>query len=127
MTAIRGYVPPAAPDGSVGVHSLDHFTLAVPDLAVAERFYGKFGLDVTEAGNALALKTYGHDQRWGSVVDGVRKRLHHLTFGCYAEDLARLRTQAEQNGVEILDPPRGFESNGFWLRDPAGVLIEVKV
>ena len=24
-------------------------------------------------------------------------------------------------------PPPGFESNGFWLRDPSGLLIEVKV
>ncbi len=127
MTAIRGFVPPAAGGDRLGVHSLDHFVLAVPDLAVAASFYASFGLDVRGAGNTLALKTYGHDQRWGSVVEGARKRLHHISFGCYAEDLGRLRARAEGNGVEILDPPAGFASNGFWLRDPAGVLVEVKV
>ena len=32
MTALRGYIPAG---GAVGAHSLDHFTLQVPDLAVA--------------------------------------------------------------------------------------------
>ena len=125
MTAIRGYVPPAG--NRLGVHSLDHFVLAVPDLAVAAKFYGSFGLDVREDGNALALRTFGHDQRWGTVVEDARKRLHHVSFGCYADDLPRLKARAEANGAEILDPPTGFASNGFWLRDPAGVLVEVKV
>jgi len=127
MTAIRGYVPATADQGAVGVHSLDHFVLAVPDLAPAQRFYGDFGLDTEERGGKLALKTFGHDQRWGVVVEGRRKQLHHLSFGCYADDFAPLRARAEQDGVALLDPPEGFESNGFWLRDAAGLLIEVKV
>ena len=127
MTAIRGYVSATSAQGALGVHSLDRFVLAVPDLKPAQRFYADFGLDVGEDGNALALKTFGHDQRWGSVVEGKRKRLHHLSFGCYADDFPYLRERAERNGVELLDPPPGFESNGFWLRDPAGLLVEVKV
>ena len=126
MTAIRGYIPPATEQDALGVHSLDQFVLTVPDLKPAQRFYAEFGLNVGESGNALALKTFGHEHRWGSVIEGPRKRLHHLSFGCYAEDLARLQRRAEQTG-KILDPPAGFESNGFWLCDPAGMLIEVKV
>jgi catechol 2,3-dioxygenase len=127
MTAIRGYVAPTAKDGALGVHSLDHFTLTVPDLKAAQRFYSDFGLDVQDDGNALALKTFGNDQRWGSIVEGKRKKLHHVTFGCFTDDLAALRQRAADNGVEIHDAPQGFESNGFWLRDPSGTLIEVKV
>jgi len=127
MTAIRGFVEPTSDRTAVGVHSLDRFTLAVPDLKPAQKFYGEFGLDLRENGNNLNLKTYGHDQTWGSVIEGPRKRLHHLSFGCYAEDLERLKAQAEANGVALIDAPAGFESNGFWMRDPAGVLIEVKV
>ena len=126
MTAIRGYVPATTPSG-LGVHSLDHFVLAVPDLAPAQRFYSDFGLDVDAAGDALALRTAGHDQRWGVVVEGKRKQLHHLSFGCYSDDLPYLQERAEGNGVELLDPPKGFESNGFWFRDPAGLLVEIKV
>src|SRR5262245_22542471 len=116
MTAIRGYVPPTSDPSAVGVHSVDHFTLAVPDLKAAENFYGRFGLDVRESRNALALHTFGHDHRWGQVVEGPRKKLHHLSFGCFADDLAKLRARVEQNGVTIMDAPKGFESNGFWFR-----------
>ena len=126
MTAIRGYVPATDRPG-LGVHSLDHFVLAVPDLAPAQRFYSDFGLDVQAAGDALGLKTSGHDQHWGMVVEGKRKKLHHLSFGCYSDDLPYLQERAEANGVELVDPPKGFESNGFWFSDPAGLLIEIKV
>ena len=127
MTAIGGYVAPVGDSDALGVHSLDQFVLAVPDASLAESFYAHFGLDVRRAGNSLAIKTFGHDHRWGSVIEGPRKRLHHLSFGCYAEDLSRLKARIEGNGVTLLDPPAGFESNGFWFRDCDGVLIEVKV
>jgi len=128
MTAIRGYVAPTTEADALGVHSLDQFVLAVPDAAVAQDFYGNFGLDVRRDGNVLAIKTFGHEHRWGSVVEGVKtKALHHLSFGCYAEDLARLKARIEDQGVKLIDPPPGFESNGFWFRNHEGVLIEVKV
>ena len=126
MTAIRGYVPATDRPG-LGVHSLDHFVLAVPDLAPAQRFYSDFGLDVQAAGDALGLKTASHDQHWGVVVEGKRKKLHHLSFGCYSDDLPYLQERAEANGVALVDPPKGFESNGFWFQDPAGLLIEIRV
>jgi catechol 2,3-dioxygenase-like lactoylglutathione lyase family enzyme len=127
MTAIRGYVPPTIDAAALGVHSLDQFVLAVPDLQPAQKFYASFGLDVREKDGALLLHTFDHDHRWGSVVEGGRKRIHHLSFGCYAEDLPRLKARVERNGIALLDPPAGFESNGFWLRNPDGILIEVKV
>jgi catechol 2,3-dioxygenase-like lactoylglutathione lyase family enzyme len=128
MTAIRGYVAPTTEADALGVHSLDQFVLAVPNAAVAQEFYGLFGLDVRVKANALELKTFGHDHRWGSVVEGAKaKALHHLSFGCYADDLGRLKARIEGNGVKLIDPPPGFESNGFWFRNHEGVLIEVKV
>ena len=125
MTAMRGYVPAAGK--GLGVHSLDRFVLAVPDLGAAQRFYSEFGLDVRPAGNALGLKTFGHDQEWGSLVEGSRKKLHHISFGCYADDLPYLQERAEAGGIALLDPPQGFESNGFWCSDPGGLLVEIKV
>ena len=128
MTAIRGYVAPTTETDALGVHSLDQFVLAVPDASVAQDFYGQFGLDVRRDGNALAIKTFGHDHRWGSVVEGSKaKALHHLSFGCYADDLPRLKARIEGQGVTLIDPPPGFESNGFWFRNHEGVLIEIKV
>ena len=126
MTAMRGYVP-AGEQRGLGVHSLDHFVLTVPNLASAQRFYSDFGLQTETAGSALALKTFDGDQRWGVAVEGKRKKLHHISFGCYPSDLPYLQERAEASGIELLDAPRGFESNGFWVCDPAGLLIEIKV
>jgi len=127
MTAIRGYVAPNTEADALGVHSLDQFVLTVPDVNAAQEFYGDFGLDVARDGNALAIKTFGHDHRWGSVVEGKRKALHHLSFGCYAEDLPRLKARIEGEGVKLIDPPPGFDSNGIWFRTPENLLIEIKV
>ena len=61
-------------------------------------------------------------------MEGAKtKALHHLSFGCYVDDLARLKARIEGNGVKLIDPPPGFESNGFWFRNHEGMLIEVKV
>jgi catechol 2,3-dioxygenase-like lactoylglutathione lyase family enzyme len=128
MTAIRGYVAPTTESDALGVHSLDQFVLSVPDGSVAEDFYGSFGLDVQTKGNVMAIRTFGHDHRWGSVIEGAKqKALHHLSFGCYAEDIGRLKARIEGNGVKLIDPPPGFESNGFWFRNHEGILIEIKV
>ena len=127
MTAIRGYVAPTTESDALGVHSLDQFVLTVPDASVAQDFYGQFGLDVRRDGNALAIKTFGHEHRWGSVVEGAKaKALHHLSFGCYADDLPRLKARIEEQGVKLIDPPPGFESNGFWFRNHEGVLDRSK-
>jgi catechol 2,3-dioxygenase-like lactoylglutathione lyase family enzyme len=127
MTAIRGHIEPSATGDALGIHSLDQFVLSVPDVSVAEKFYRDFGLDVHGSGNGLALKTFGNSHRWGGVIEGERKRLHHLSFGCYAEDLPRLKTRIEGNGIKLVDPPRGLESNGFWFFGFDNVLTEIKV
>lgn len=127
MTANLGYVAPTTEADALGVHSLDQFVLAVPDVNAAQEFYGNFGLDVGRDGNALTIKTFGHEHRWGSVIEGKSKALHHLSFGCYAEDLPRLKSRIEDAGVRLVDSPPGFESNGFWFRNHENLLIQVKV
>ena len=47
MTEIHGFIKPSRRPGELGVHSLDRFHFVVPDLAVAQNFYGEFGLEVT--------------------------------------------------------------------------------
>src|SRR5262249_44779158 len=128
MTAIRGYVVPTTETDALGVHSLDQFVLAVPDASVAQGFYGNFGLDVQRPGNSLGIKTFGPHYSRGSVVQGNQAQAPPpLSFGCYADDLPRLKARIEEQGVKLIDPPPGFESNGIWFRNHEGVLIEVKV
>lgn len=128
MTAIKRLKekPQAHPD-ALGVHSLDHFALTVPRLDEAEAFYANFGLDTRAENGALALRTVHSPHRWGLVTEGGRKRLHHLSFGCYEHDLVRFKQHLELEGLKLLDPPPGHESNGLWFRSPEGVLIEIKV
>ena len=44
MTAIHGYIQPSRRPGELGIHSVDHFHFAVPDLSVAQNFCDEFGL-----------------------------------------------------------------------------------
>lgn len=127
MTAITGRIAATKRPGELGVHSMDTFTMRVPDLRVADDFYRAFGLDIREEGNTLGLYTFGSDHRWLSLTEGPRKQLNHLSLAVFEEDFEPLRQRIEQMGVRLMDAPRGFDSNGFWFHDPFGVLIEVKI
>jgi catechol 2,3-dioxygenase-like lactoylglutathione lyase family enzyme len=127
MTQITGFIPPSRRPGVLGVHSMDHFTLQVPDLEEARRFYQVFGLDVREEGNGLALYTHGHPHCWGRLLEGPRKKLAYVSFGAFADDMPRFATRLQELGITRTDPPPGQESNGIWFRDPWGTLLEIKV
>ena len=127
MTMIRSFTPQAKRPGELGVHSLDHFSVAVPKMSVAEDFYAAFGLDLKADGNQLGLTTFGNPHRWGVLTEGPSKKLKYISFGVFEEDFEPIRARVEKAGVRLLDPPPGFDSDGFWFADPDGILIEVKV
>ncbi len=127
MTMIRSFTPTPKRPGELGVHSLDHFSVVVPKMKVAEDFYAAFGLDLKADGNQLGLAAFGNPHRWGKLTEGPSKKLKYISFAAYEEDMAPLRTRVESCGVKLMDPPPGFDSDGFWFADPDGILIEVKV
>ena len=127
MTQIKGFVPAENTKDGLGVHSLDRFVLAVPDLQEAHRFHTAFGLEVREEHGNLSLFTFGHKHRWGSVVEGSAKKIQHLSFGTYEEDLPRFAQRLQETGIQRLEAPAGFESNGIWFRDHDNRLIEIRV
>jgi catechol 2,3-dioxygenase len=61
------------------------------------------------------------------VSEGPRKKFTYVSFGTYEDDLSRFRERLEKLRIERLDPPKGFESNGLWFRDPDGTLVEIRV
>ncbi|MGQ9370442.1 VOC family protein [Azospirillum sp. ST 5-10] len=126
MTQLRSRVLPTRRPGELGVHSIDGFHLVVPDLADAQRFYGAFGLDVREGRGGLDLHTFDHPHRWGTVAEGPRKRFSHISFGVFADEFAAFKRHLEILGVALVDPPPGCESDGLWLRNPDGLLMEVR-
>ena len=113
--------------GELGVHSVDHFSLNVPDMAEAEHFYQSFGMDVQAESAKLVLRTAANKHAWGVIAEGPRKCLRYLSFGAFEEDVPRFKERIERQGIRLLNPPPGYESNGLWFRDPDQNLIEIKV
>lgn len=112
--------------GVTAVHSLDRVVFSVPKLKDAKDYFVNFGLDVREAGNRIDLYTFGHPHRWASVFEnGKKKRLEYLTLGVYAEDFEPLRRQIEKRGIEIVDPHPLVDQQGFWVRDPDGIKLQI--
>jgi catechol 2,3-dioxygenase len=128
MTQIRPLAQPLTRrPGELGVHSLDHFNFSVPDPEQARKFYSSFGLDLREEGGRLNVYTHGHPHRWGSIVEGPRKKLQFISFGAFEDDLPRFRERLDAQRIERIDPPPGVQSNGLWFRDPDGIPIEIRV
>ena len=106
------------------VHSLDHFTLAVPDIEQAERFYTAFGLAVERGGDRLLLRTSGGDHVWADIVCGPRKRLISIRFGIYEAD----RPAFSARLADVCDPDKASDGNGsLWIVAPDGLSVEVAV
>ena len=127
MTQAGYFISPSRRVDALGVHSLDHFALVVPDLELARRYYEAFGLDVRVRGDALHLHTFDHPHLWGVLTEGPRKALQYVSFGIFADDVGRFHRHLEDCGVKRMGPPPGIDSNGFWFRDPDGSLVELKV
>jgi catechol 2,3-dioxygenase-like lactoylglutathione lyase family enzyme len=113
--------------GALGVHSLDHFSLAVRKISLAEKFYGTFGLQLQNTSSGFGLHTAGDSQRWGIVTEGARKQLNYISFGAFADDFAALSERVEGTGIKLLDPPAGIDSDGVWFRDLHERLVEIRV
>lgn len=114
-------------NGLLGVHSLDHFSMTVPNLEAARHFYTTFGLDVREVASRLDLFTTGSTHRWASLHEGLSKKLSHLSFGVFAEDLPRFAQRLTELRIERLPTPPGAQEGGLWFRDCNDLLIELKV
>ena len=127
MTAILSAIKPTRRPGELGVHSVDRFHFAVPDLAIAKNFYGEFGLEIDEDGGLLAMKTPGNPHVWVTLGEGPRKKLGHISFGAFDDDFDRFAERLQAFGVKRLDPPPGVETNGLWFHDHDGNLVEIKV
>lgn len=127
MTQIRSIVTATRRPGELGVHSLDSFNLVVPDMKVAKTFYDEFGLDLLARGNHFEVYTRGHEHRWGTIGEGPRKQLSHLSFGVFEDDFSPLKERLSQLGVPQIDPPKDFESNGIWSQNPDGLAMELRV
>lgn len=109
-----------------GIHSIDHFALEVPDLALARHFIGTFGLRIRDTETGFDLYADGSEHRWARIAHGPRKRMAYLSLNCYAEELDGLREQAFAAGALLTDDGRHISGEGFWIYDPDGNLLQVR-
>lgn len=112
----------------LGVHSIDHFAIAVPNLDDARQFYDAFGLDVRDKGNTLELYTHGDQHRWAviSASEGG-KTLRYLSFGIFEDDAAAFETHLIEQGVGRIDPPAGADPEGLWFEGFDGLPINIRI
>ena len=110
-----------------GVHSIDHFALEIPDLALGRRFYETFGLRVEAQGEGLDIHASASPHRWGRLLPGNRKRLAYMAFNCHADNFEALREQAKAGGARFADAHPAGSSEGFWLLDPDDNRLQVRV
>lgn len=106
------------------VLEIESVTLAVPDLAVGQRFYESAGLKSVPEGDGLGLRCPGQDHSAISLREAAVKRLHHITLR--ADDAVSIVAAAAGAGGQVVDAPVGFEAtSGHWIRDPHGMLIQL--
>ncbi len=125
MTDAPSPIPNRRP-GVVGVHSLDHFAMTVPSLDEAKRFYGTFGLDVRNEPQGLGIYTFGHPHRWAILREGKTKKLDHLSFGAFADDMPRFAENLKKADAEILRAPANAEAESLWFFENNGLTFEIR-
>lgn len=109
--------------GALGVHSIDHFGLQLPDLEKARTFYEAFGLEVRDEGGGLALYAKGNPHRWALVHEGPVKQLQYLSFGIYGEDEADIDARFDALGIKRMQG----RNDGQWIEGFDGLPIQLVV
>jgi catechol 2,3-dioxygenase-like lactoylglutathione lyase family enzyme len=107
------------------ISGLHHYSLQVPDLAVAEGFLRDFGLETGEKDGALIAQCPGREQEQVRLVEAQAKRLHHVSFTIRAGALDTIRESLGRAGVAPIEPPEGAAEAGLWVRDPDGTPIQL--
>jgi len=97
--------------------------LQVPELRVAEKFYGSFGLNAEKRGAGIGFRSTGGTSDEILVLPGApQKRMHHLSFFIRPEDEARFAEKLKAKGFKTSSAP---ERPGLWFQDPWGTWINL--
>lgn len=113
--------------GALGVHSIDHYALQVPDLAEARNFYEAFGLNVKDEDGGLGLYAAGGSHKWVALSGGATKQLRYISFGIFAEDEDALNAHLDSKGVKRINAPDGASADGFWIEGFDGMPINIRI
>lgn len=109
------------------VTNLQHIGLTVPDIATGVSFYADAGLDTFERDGMGAVRCVGRDQDQIRMIQGDRKKLHHVCFGTTEAGLAEIKARLEADGRTLMDAPNESPDDGLWVKDPDGIYINIKI
>jgi catechol-2,3-dioxygenase len=98
--------------------------LQVPEMRVAEKFYGTFGLQAEARRSGIGFRSPGRTHDEILVLPGApQKRMHHLSFLIRPGDEARFADHLKAKGFRTSSAP---ERPGLWFQDPWGTWINLQ-
>ena len=109
----------------MSVKGLESYCLDVPDLSVGAEFYGLAGLNAEADGDTVRLSC---GARRPSIVLRRRpgpKRLSHITLRADRSSFEAIAQRAQAHGGTLSTGPDGDASEGLWIRDPNGMLLNI--
>lgn len=117
-------------DNKLRVHRFAGYGLEVPDMAVAESFFGAFGLHSQPADGILQFRskrTVSTDEPPELLITqgGAHKRLQHLSFGILESELPLFEEHLWGVRISTATPPFGAVRPGLWFQDPWGTWINL--
>lgn len=108
------------------VIGLNGIGLEVPEIGVAEKFYGAFGLEPRRRGAALGFGSPGRTSDELLVMPGTaKKRMHHLSFTIRPGDEPSFEEKLKKAGFKTAAAPGGAPRAGLWFQDPWGTWINL--
>jgi catechol-2,3-dioxygenase len=107
------------------VIGLNGVGLQVPDVAVAEKFYGAFGLEARRRGSAVGFGASGGGDAILVLPGSGPKRMHHLSFIIRPGDEERFSEKIHKAGLKTSTAPDGAPREGLWFQDPWGTWINL--
>ena len=108
------------------IRSLQHVALTVPSIEEGRAFYSTMGLVPRDEGEDVIFRCEGRAQDQLRLVAGDKKGLAWVCWGTTDDELAATWETLRKSGVPLLNSPRRDLIEGLWLRDPDGVLINLR-
>ena len=128
MTAIHGYIKPNRRPGELGIHSVDHFHFAVPDLAVAQNFYRRIRPRCRAARQPADALPPSRSPTSGERSARGRARNSAMSRSARSRTTSSVSRSACRTWASSGSTRRpASSSNGLWFRDHDGILVEIKV
>ena len=110
-------------DGNfLGVHSLNHILLEVPDLSQAESYFTHFGLCVKKEYKQIGVYCHGYNYRWMIIRKGSRYKLKKISFSCFESDYKKFADHFHDIGLKFK-----ASNDVIDLVGPDGLLLQIKV